>query len=110
MPFIFHCSNPASAHNTQRRKTVTFLETIECPNIPGKQSGTNPNHLQRSHSDVDDFPLPPPPLPIHGTAIHHQQNNPNSDATTNSDSGSSVLTSPPSSARNDAADYVESRV
>ena len=91
---------------------MTFLETVECPagsnSIPGKQSGTNPN-LQRNHSDVDDFPLPPPPLPIHGTIIH-QQNNPNSDATTNSDSGSSVLTSPPSSARNDAADYVESRV
>merc|ERR1719242_1535916 len=51
-------SNPASAHNTQRRKTVTFLETIECPgsnNIPGKQSGTN-STLQH-HSEVDDFPL-----------------------------------------------------
>jgi len=96
---------------------VTFVETIECPaaaaavaiasrNNLGKQSGTNisVNHgnLRDSnhHSEVDDFPLPPPPLPIHNIQ--------NSDATTNSDS-SSILTSP-SSTQNDRSDYVESRV
>ena len=117
---IIFYSNPSSAHNTQRRKTVTFLETIECPaghhlteNISGKQSGTNniPNnhgHQGSCNSEVDDFPLPPPPLPIHQNSDRNSSIQNNSDATTNSDS-SSVLTSP-CSTRNDASNYVESRV
>ena len=117
---IIFYSNPSSAHNTQRRKTVTFLETNECPaghllteNNSGKQSGTNniPNnhgHQGSCNSEVDDFPLPPPPLPIHQNSDRNSNIHNNSDATTNSDS-SSVLTSP-CSTRNDASNYVESRV
>ena len=120
---IIFYSNPSSTHNTQRRKTVTFLETIECPaghqilteNNSGKQSGTNNiqsnnhGHQGSCNSEVDDFPLPPPPLPIHQNSdrINSSIQN-NSDATTNSDS-SSVLTSP-CLTRNDASNYVESRV
>ena len=105
---------PTSTHNTQRRKTVTFLESIECPAKHGisasaAASGTTSsetNHLHHQHGRqhqevVDDFPLPPPPLSIH--------QNSDCSATTNSDS-SSVLTSPNSHSGNDASDYVESRV
>ena len=98
------CCSAASASIPQRRKTVTFLETLECSSRPNFENCQN----------LDDFPLPPPPP-------GHQ--NSSGSASTNSEEeedSASLMTRTPTTAvasavrsavaNNDGSNYVESRV
>jgi hypothetical protein len=75
--------NVLCCNQNNRRKTVTFLETVEC---------------NGQHASLDELPLPPPPQTLSTTS---------SDGANSSslDDEESTITSP-----TDASDYVESRV